>query len=487
MKAERKRRMRNASFVMLVTSFILLQCMEPELTPSPGLSSPALSAGGINSLMAASSECPKCTYMVPVEATNIDGALLNIKPGDVICLDAALRYGPLRFINLRGDAENPITITNCGGKVFMMETSDAPYAIKILDSRYFRVTGDDGTSGDNNYGIRMSGSQLGLSLDYLTTNFEVDHVEVGYVGFAGIMAKTDPNCNDSTVRGTFTTKDISIHDNFVHYTGGEGLYVGNSFYENGVEMSCGVRLPQSIEGVKIYNNKLQFTGRDGIQLGAAVSGANVFNNKIEYFGTTGEYAQNSGIQIGEGTGGQCFNNLIKNGSGNGITVLGLGGNVIQSNVIINSGAAGIFSDDRYTPGPSFTFSDNIILNPNGDGIRLYSEKIPMNYVTHNLIVNPGNYWRYSEDDQGENEQGESNQDGDSQGQSIAGHTPKITADDAYVFRRSANVKLTESGNVFTSNTNTVRSAYVAAFQFDPINKSLSHQPIKITDLLNISF
>ncbi|HTH56701.1 MAG TPA: right-handed parallel beta-helix repeat-containing protein [Cyclobacteriaceae bacterium] len=506
MKSGKESRFKAAACFTIGMSFVMVQCLDPELTVTSGINnSELIPAGTTSNLMVSGSNCPRCTYTVPGEATNIDGAVLNLKPGDVICLDAAIKYGPLRFINLRGDEGSPITITNCGGKVFMDETPDAPYAIKILDSRYFRVTGGDSTGASNTYGIRMTGSQLGLSMDYLTTNFEVDHIEVGYVGFAGIMAKTDPSCNDSTVRGAFTSKAISIHDNFVHFTGGEGLYIGNSFYENGVELPCGVRMPQAIEGVKLYNNLLQFTGRDGIQLGAAVQGADIFSNKIQYFGTTGEYEQNSGIQIGEGTGGRCFNNFIKDGSGNGITVLGLGGNVVQSNVIINAGASGIFCDDRYTPGPSFTFTDNIILNPTGDGIRLYSEKIPMNYVIHNLIVNPGNYWRYSEEDQGDDEQGGNGQggngeNGNSQGgnnsggngggqgnSSVMGNVPALTGNDAYVFKWSRNVKLTESSNVFTTNTNTVRAAYVAAFHFDPINKSASHQPIKITSLLNISF
>lgn len=414
-------------------------------------------------------ECLKCTYVVPPSASNINGEQIQIKPGDVICLSAAFNYGPLRFAKLRGEAGKPVIITNCGGKVRMDETSDAPYAIKIVDSQFIRVTG-----GDTGLGMRLTGANLGLSLDYLTSDFEVDHIEVGYVGYAGIMAKTDPTCNDSTVRGSFTMKNVSIHDNFVHFTGGEGLYVGNSFYEKGEQEPCGVRLPHDINGAQLYNNIVQFTGRDGIQLGAAVQGANIFNNKIEYFGTTGEYAQNSGIQIGEGTGGRCFNNFIKVGSGNGITVLGLGDNKILSNVIISTGAAGIFCDDRYTTGSSFTFDDNLILNPSTDGFRLYSEKIPMNYVQSNLVFNPGNFWK---------ENNEDNQDDQGNQNAQASNLVRTTVGNAYVLRWSKNVKVIETGNIFTTNISSIKPVYYAAFRMNPI--STSNNPRKISDILNV--
>ena len=100
---------------------------------------------------------------------------------------------------------------------------------------------------------------MGLKLDGLSTNFEVDHIEVSNVSFAGIMAKTDPNCDDATIRGNFTMYDVLLHDNYVHDTRGEGFYVGNSFWD-GMERSCGIRLPHEIKGLKVYNNIVEDTG-----------------------------------------------------------------------------------------------------------------------------------------------------------------------------------------------------------------------------------
>ena len=172
-----------------------------------------------------------CDYVVPAGQHVTDGAALGIQPGDVICLQAGTSYGNLKFTNLQGTADNPIIIRNCGGQVTI--NTAATFVLKTENSRHFRITG----SGDANYeyGIVLRGAvSLGLTLDALSTDFEVDHLEVSNVGFAGIMAKTDPSCGKPYDRSKFTMRNINIHHNYVHDTGGEGLYVGNSFYANGM-------------------------------------------------------------------------------------------------------------------------------------------------------------------------------------------------------------------------------------------------------------
>jgi hypothetical protein len=51
--------------------------------------------------------------VVDANATVVDGAALGLKAGSVICLDAALKYGSLEFVNVDGTEEAPITIGNC--------------------------------------------------------------------------------------------------------------------------------------------------------------------------------------------------------------------------------------------------------------------------------------------------------------------------------------------------------------------------------------
>src|SRR6187431_3240805 len=114
----------------------------------------------------------------------------------------------------------------------------------------------------------------------------------------------------------------------------------------------------------------------------------ITNNRVDDYGTKKVPGQGNGIQIGEGTGGLCWGNRIANGNGNGILVVGLGDNVIERNTIINAGENGIFCDDRVIKGKAFYFNNNVIINPKGDGFRIYAEGI-LNILKHNVVIAPG--------------------------------------------------------------------------------------------------
>lgn len=383
--------------------------------------------------------CSGCTYVVPSDQHIIDGNLLKLQPGSVIGLSEGVIYGNLIFRNIVGTPDNPIIIRNCGG-IARVNGTGLAYAIKTENSKDFRITG--GNDHDV-YGISITGGRMGITLDRLSTNFEVDHVEVLDAGFAGIMAKTDPNCDDATIRGNFVMEKVFFHHNYIDGAGGEGFYVGNSFYE-GMNRDCGLRLPHEIHIVKIFKNIIKNPGREGIQLGCATRGAKVYDNIIENYGVANLRHQNSGMQLGSGTGGICYNNLIENGTGNGLIVLGLGDNVIYNNVIVNAGDLGIFCDERISPGPGFKFINNTIINPKTDGIRIYAEKVPMNVIRNNVIVNPGAYYTY---------------------------TYPYTPDDAFIFTLGESVKIDMSGNYFSADINEALFVDVSRRNFRPASGS----------------
>lgn len=192
----------------------LLQCSEDEVLQHTDES--ATSA-------AATADCG-CTYTVPAGTHLVDGQALALKPGSVICLKAGNAYANLLFRNIRGTAASPVIIRNCGGTVTLNATGK-PYAMKTELSQHFRITGGPGPT----YGIRLTAGSQGLMLDKLSTDVEVDHLEIANPGFAGIMAKTDPTCDNGVVRSNFVMRNVVLHDNYVHDTGGEGFYVGNTF------------------------------------------------------------------------------------------------------------------------------------------------------------------------------------------------------------------------------------------------------------------
>ncbi len=342
-------------------------------------------------------DCSKCDFFVSIsnESFGFDGEELGVKPGDIICLDGAIEYvRPILFKNIKGTEDNPVIITNCNGQA-KINLPGRSYAIGTNYSEHFRITGTG--DPDVEYGISITGvNGRGVDLNLLSSNFEIDHLEIFDIGFAGIMAKTDPNCNDETIRGNYTMRDVSFHHNYVHDVGGEGFYIGNSFYEKGSSKDCGRRLPHDIVNIKVYSNILRNTGWEGIQVGSAIQGAEIFNNDIENYGQANKANQRNGIQLGEGTGGLCYNNRIVNGNGNGLNVLGYGDNVIFNNLIVNPKRNGVFCDTRFSPGEGFIFINNTIINPGFDGLKIYAFDLN-NKAFNNIVVNPGNYDVYESD------------------------------------------------------------------------------------------
>ncbi|MEO5602842.1 MAG: right-handed parallel beta-helix repeat-containing protein [Cyclobacteriaceae bacterium] len=411
--------------ILILVFLVVLSCSEEQWL----LETTTVNAGNtLNTSMVGSTEivdCSACTYVVSAGQSYINGLTLGLLPGSVIGLDANVSYGGLLFANIVGTHENPIIIRNCGGTARVNGTGKF-FAMRAINSKHFRITGGN---VPRSYGINISGATMGLALDNLSTNFELDHIEIQNSGFAGIMAKTDPSCDDATIRGNFIMKKVDIHNNYIHDTGGEGIYAGNSFYM-GMNTNCGVRLPHEIHYIRIYDNIIKNTGWEAIQLGCATKGASIHANTIENYGLANKLYQNNGIQIGAGTGGVCHNNLIKSGTGNGLIVMGLGDNIIYNNVIDNAGEFGIFCDERGdNPGSGFKFLNNTILNPKLDGIRIYAELVAMNVIVNNIIINPGSYLSY---------------------------TDPRTPEDAFVYKLSGDVKIDMANNYFATNNDSLK-------------------------------
>ena len=165
-----------------------------------------------------------CTYTVQPTEWFVDGT--NIAPGSVICIPAGTRSS-LLLKNFKGTEASPIIIINKGGKVIFSTDITASYGFKTQNCQYFKILGNG--VANIKYGFVVDGGNIGMTMDDLSSDFEISNVEVKNSGFAGIMAKTDPSCDPATWRGHFTMKNIGLHNNYVHKTGGEGFYIGNSF------------------------------------------------------------------------------------------------------------------------------------------------------------------------------------------------------------------------------------------------------------------
>lgn len=332
------------------------------------------------------------------EITEVDGARLGVAPGDVIELAAGERPR-LEFTNLKGERGRPIVIRNAGGRVRVGST-EARAAVRFSGCSFFQLRGD-GVPGEP-LGIEVITARpeggVGVLVDDFSTDFELCHLEVHDTGFAGIMAKTDPRCDGSAGRDRFVQRDTRIHHNFIHDVGGEGLYIGHSFY-SGWKHDCDrdpatppvVHHPHELVGVRIHENRIERTGWDGLQVGSATGDCEIADNVIKATGLRQVRYQQNGIQLGEGTTGWCTGNSITSAGSHGIAVLGQGTIEIAGNIIRRPGAYGVFCDNRPDthPGSTVDIQGNTIELAAKGALLDYNEISRVTFTRNRIVLAPG--------------------------------------------------------------------------------------------------
>jgi hypothetical protein len=332
------------------------------------------------------------------------------KPGDVFCINAGT-YAELRLINFHGTTDQPLIFKNCGGRV-VIEGITYP-GIQFRQSSHIRLTGTGSTNFERGIHIAKAKDGVsGVSIQDLSTDFEVDHLEISNVGFAGIIAKTDPECErPETWRENFTMRNLYFHHNYIHDIGGEGFYVGGTFGYETSKRKCGdpavERFAHLIENAKISYNIIENTGWDGLQLNLTLVNAEISNNTIYGYGWKKEFAQNQGISLGSSLvkiynnkviqkpeyavadsygismvspfpGSYVFNNLVAASGDYGIWThirtptnlmsnLDTKGVYYINNTIVDAGASGMFYNAREGTDPRgsiiHVFYNNLIVDP----------------------------------------------------------------------------------------------------------------------------
>ena len=323
----------------------------------------------------------------------VDGRKLGVQPGQVVGLEAGAR-GRLVLVNFHGEPGKPVIIVNHGGKVTIAGDGPDP-AVRIGRSSHFEFRGDGDTLFPYGIEVTRAGSH-GLEVTDLSTDYELCHLLVSLAGYAGIMAKTDPRCDLTANRGHFTQRNVRIHHNHIHDVGGEGMYVGSSFYTGTKAAGCGEIFPHDLTGLRIHDNLIERAGREGLQVGCATADCEIRRNTILDPGRRRLEHQDSGLQLSPGTTGRLEGNLVANAPGNGIVLLGLGDNLVGNNVVVNAGGHGIFCDNRNnasdpaigTRAGSFVrILNNTIVNPRQFAFRTFNE-LSRHEFRNNLVVLP---------------------------------------------------------------------------------------------------
>lgn len=318
---------------------------------------------------------------------------LDAQPGDTVCIEAGQR-GRLKLTGFEGSATNPITIINHGG---LVDINHDRHAFIISGSKHFRVTG----TGDPAYpyGIKVNShtnSEHAVVVGSKSTNYELDHLEVTATngGFAGLFLRSNMACD--TRDGVFTQYDTLIHDNYIHDTGGEGIYLGQTTYLNGGQATCDGQAmtiyPHRFDGLRIYNNLVEDTDWDAIQLTAASTDVEVYGNTIRRYGQANNSTHSHGFEINPGTRGKFYGNWVEDGYGAAFHNQGLAGTEIYNNVIIDAGTDGIYSQDGLRTGDPYNTNDgmhfwnNTIINSGANGIFAKNHQSGPHTIYNNLIV-----------------------------------------------------------------------------------------------------
>jgi hypothetical protein len=326
---------------------------------------------------------------------------LKRKGETVVCLEAGLR-GRLYIRNFNGGVNNDSSkyvFKNCGG-IVNIKAPDSD-ALVFFNCQDIKLTG----TGDpaNTYGIKISqsrwtgtnyGNGFGISLQGFSEKAEIEFVEITNTGFSAITAKTDggkyfPDGKE------FILRDCSFHDNYIHdLLKGEGFYIGHNSWSVSSKQ-------HNLDGIFIYNNKLENIPWDGIQIGGTrnskagtPSNVEIYGNEIINYGTDTNAIdtwQNNGINLSSGFSGRCYGNFIKSGSvtnkGNGIITGGVGDVFIYNNIIANAKENGIYvNNSSAEKGKSFYFFNNTIVKPHNYGIDYrIPDSLSVGYFINNLV------------------------------------------------------------------------------------------------------
>jgi hypothetical protein len=285
--------------------------------------------------------------------------------GDTLFVQPA-RTQSIIFKGFFGNEKQPIVISNNGGQVNIQSTQNWS-ALELKNCRYIKISGKG--KKDLMYGFKLAALNCGVSFNTNSSDCEIVNVEIDHRGFFGIVVKDDYSGNPPIPVPVF--EKLVIHDCLIKNVS-EGMYLGETLTP-GMEF----------KHVRIFNNICFNTGREGIQIANMIDDVEVYNNTIINAGLSKEHSQGNGIQIGDNTVGNFYNNIIQNSFENGLIVFGSGDIRIHDNYLENG--HGIFIDNRTVTKDSaeISVSDNYFYNlTDGTVVVVYNELNPITLLNN---------------------------------------------------------------------------------------------------------
>ena len=357
------------------------------LTTAPLLLYPAASANA--------GPCD-CDFVIEPSTQTANGTELGVGPGDSVCVRGGEREF-LRLYDFVGSPDERIVIRNCEG-VVEIDNDDRGYGLTLDGSRYLQITGTGDDAHDYGFRVRATRdgpdySASGVVVGGMSSDYELDHMEVYESGFAGFSLKTEPVCDGSANLGNFIQYDTHVHDNWIHDTRGEGIYYGST-QSAGQQINCDgdsvTVFPHEHHGVYIHHNLIENTGWDGMQVGVSPVDCKIWSNWIRDVGLEGVQYQWQAMQIGGGSQCEIWGNRLERGPANGIFILRADSSYVHDNLVVDFGETGIYANaNELYPGSQYVFVHNTVLRSSRWGIAVFGDELVGNLGWNNLVLESG--------------------------------------------------------------------------------------------------
>ena len=359
-------------------SFAALQARDPQPDPDPG------------SQTAFDQRCGPQNRLTEGNIVNVStqaqaqAAINDAQPGDVIRLAAGVYSGGLRFDNVNGTADAPITF----------EAAEGAYRDVIIENAAnmgIRVTESSHLSIRN---VQIRNVRFGI-FAFGLENSSIENNHIHDTIWKGIQVSQ--TASDRTVSGR-PSSNVEVVCNLVHDTGrtdsrdsahnGEGIYIGSGFVHN-----------DRTDNITVAYNEVHSTTGEGIELKHLVRDSSVLYNKVHDItlhdsGNAGAIAaQHSRVGVGghkEAPGNP--NILIK---GNRVW------NVARSSQqILGGGGTGPWpwsAANAVRTGGAITVTENIFWNTQDAAVKIqdldgdtsvFNEAVISNNIIHNASFNP---------------------------------------------------------------------------------------------------
>lgn len=299
---------------------------------------------------------------------NIDVTKYSIKPGDRIVLQGPLR-AHIRFVNVRGTAEKPITIT-ADSKVVIKAATAGEKVVLFQGCDFIHMDGTEKRL------IEITGGAHGIEYTDLSNHPEFSFLDIHDTGATGIGIKTYPTCDKRTWRGAFTLQDPVIRNCQFWNIGTEAIYLGCSHYHESFPLKCAdgttSALEHEVTNALVSGNIIRNCGMDGIQVGGATGGVLIDSNEVYNTGTSKIWGQASGIQANPGSLATIQNNIVDGCTNFGIIVQGRAGTIVRNNRISNT-VGGIMTVIRDGATGKIEVYNNDFIDITGNLIQYYSD------------------------------------------------------------------------------------------------------------------